>query len=259
MVALPPGTLLQLLYLRERLKQLPAGRFIEIGPGGGDITNLLLMLGWSGFSYDLDPKTIEMLGERFHDCIEDGRLVGVNKDFVVSPPPSERVDLVISCMVMEHMEEKQELEFMNQSARCLKEDGLMIGLVPASPLHWGIEDEIAGHYRRYTRKTLGDLMQKSGWRIIYNAGLTYPVSNMLLPVSNYLVNRNERPKLELSALERTKQSGRRHVKFKTHFPSFIGLLLNEFTLLPFHWLQKIFADSDRALVLYFEAQCQNQD
>jgi hypothetical protein len=45
---LPPGTLLQLMYLRERLEKLEPGRFIEIGPGSGEISKLLLDLGWGG-------------------------------------------------------------------------------------------------------------------------------------------------------------------------------------------------------------------
>ena len=50
MRALPPGTILQLMYLRERLRNIKPGRFIEIGPGSGEITRLLLELGWAGAS-----------------------------------------------------------------------------------------------------------------------------------------------------------------------------------------------------------------
>ena len=39
---LPPGTILQLMYLRERIKLLTPGRFVEVGPGTGTITALLL-------------------------------------------------------------------------------------------------------------------------------------------------------------------------------------------------------------------------
>jgi 16S rRNA A1518/A1519 N6-dimethyltransferase RsmA/KsgA/DIM1 with predicted DNA glycosylase/AP lyase activity len=52
MVVLPPGTLLQLMYVQERIRLVAPGRFIEIGPGGGEITKLLLDHGWSGYSYD---------------------------------------------------------------------------------------------------------------------------------------------------------------------------------------------------------------
>ncbi len=48
MRVLPPGTILQLMYLRERLRDINPGRFIEIGPGSGEVTSVLLELGWGG-------------------------------------------------------------------------------------------------------------------------------------------------------------------------------------------------------------------
>jgi len=252
MVVLPPGTILQLMYLGERLRRTPPGRFIEIGPGRGEITKLLLSCGWSGFSYDLDPITIATLRERFAMEISVKRFTPINADYLSSPVSSEKVDLIISCMVMEHMEDNSQFAFMQTSLERLNKGGKMIGLVPASPAHWGIEDDIAGHRRLYTRSGIAALAATSGWALQHIAGLTFPLSNFLLPVSNSLVNRSEREKLALSPLERTKQSGRRRVKFKTSFPSILGVLLNKFTLFPMYLLQNICVKSDRALVLYFE-------
>jgi len=48
MSALAPGTILQLMYLKERLVDVAPGRFIEVGPGTGEISNLLLKFGWGG-------------------------------------------------------------------------------------------------------------------------------------------------------------------------------------------------------------------
>lgn len=249
---LPPGTLLQLMYLRERLRGVPSGRFVEIGPGAGEITRLLLDLGWSGASYDLEAKTISALAGRFAPEIAVGRFSAVNADYVTSEI-GEKADLVISCMVMEHLDCDQEAAFMRRSLAQLVPGGRMIGLVPASPRHWGIEDDIAGHCRRYTRRMLNELAATNGWAMRHLAGLTFPVSNWLLPVSNFLVSRSERQKLSMSVLERTKQSGRRQVLYKTTFPIALRWLLNERTLLPLHRLQKFFSGSSLALVLYFEA------
>jgi SAM-dependent methyltransferase len=250
---LPPGTLLQLMYLRERLSRLPAGRFVEVGPGSGEVTRLLLAKGWTGSACDLDSRTVDDLSRRFAKEIAVGHLTVVNDDYM-SAPVSSDVDLVISSMVMEHMDERQLSAFMAKAACSLRPGGLMIGLVPASPRHWGIEDDIAGHCRRYTRLTLSTFVAASGWRLIHTAGLTFPISNLLLPISNSLVHRNERGELALSPRERTKHSGRRRVQFKTHFPSILGLILNEIVLAPFHTLQKLCSNSERALVLYFEAE-----
>ena len=256
MTVLPPGTLLQLMYLRQRVRLLPPGRFIEIGPGSGEITKLLLDHGWTGCSYDLETETIDKLKQRFAVEISDLRYLPINQDYLSlqTSNESDRIDLVISCMVMEHLEDDAQRDFMEVSVSRLKPEGFMIGLVPSSPRHWGIEDDIAGHCRRYTRASIEALATSSGWKMLHTAGLTFPVSNLLLPISNFLVNRSERSKLDLSLLERTRQSGRREVKFKTHFPSVLGLLLNEITMYPLYLLQMLFTRSERALVLYFEAQ-----
>ena len=198
-------------------------------------------------------KTVEALKVRFSKEIAEHRFEPVNEDYLVAPV-NEKIDLVISCMVMEHLEENSQFEFMHKSLQSLSQGGIMIGLVPGSPAHWGIEDDIAGHCRRYTRTSIETLANKSGWKLNHIAGLTFPISNLLIPISNFLVHRSERHKLTLTALQRTKQSGMRLVKYKTHFPLLLGIILNKYTLLPLHIIQKLCVKSERALVLFFEAQ-----
>lgn len=254
MSVLPPGTLLQLMYLRDRLKHIKPGRFVEIGPGSGEITQLLLDEGWVGQSYDLEAITIERLQSRFASEIKQGKYRADNLDYMFQLQRPRSADLVISCMVMEHLDEVSESSFLRQSAKVLTSDGLMIGLVPGSPNDWGIEDDIAGHYRRYTRDHIKNLMNRCGWTLDHLAGLTFPVSNILLPISNFLVNRSEKSKLGLTVVERTKHSGRRNVKFKTHFPYLLAIILNRRVLWPLHFLQKLLNNSERALVIYFESR-----
>ena len=252
-MVLPPGTLLQLMYLRGRLRRLPRGRFIEVGPGNGDVARLLLDHGWSGRSYDLDPVTVDALRDRFAREISDHRFAAVNEDYVRARC-HDKADLIVSCMVMEHLPDDAQAAFMKKASEDLNENGIMIALVPASPAHWGIEDEIAGHCRRYTREGITALIAQHNWRLLHLAGLTFPVSNLLLPMSNFLVNRAERSRLDLSPLERTKLSGRREVAFKTRFPGVLKIFLNEYTLFPVHLLQRLCTRSKSALVLYFEAR-----
>jgi hypothetical protein len=75
----------------------------------------------------------------------------------------------------------------------------------------------------------------------------------LLPISNRLVARAERDRLAMSQHERTMRSGSRDVAGKTSFPTVARLVLNERALYPFHVMQLVFRDSERALVLYAEA------
>lgn len=250
---LPPGTILQLKYLRERLALLQAGRFVEIGPGQGRVTEALLQRGWRGRLFEFSEAAAQQLRERFASEIADGRLEVHAASFMASEGQAD-FDLVISCMVMEHLDEEEHKRFWQLAAAHLRPGGLMIGIVPASPTHWGIEDEIAGHRRRYTRSMLRDMAVRSCWQVTHVAGLTFPISNLLLPISNALVWRNERQKLRVSTLERTKLSGTRDVVFKTSFPAPLKLLLNEVLMQPLHWLQKMFSGSRLAMVLYFEAR-----
>jgi SAM-dependent methyltransferase len=254
MTILPPGTILQLMYLRDRFSGIEPGRFLEIGPGSGEVSGLFLELGWTGLSYDLESSTVERLRRRFSREIQEGRFDAKTLDFLaVVESSTNKVDLIVSCMVMEHLSADLEEAFMRRSSEMLGHGGLMIGLVPSSPAHWGIEDEIAGHYRRYTRDSLLSLATNNGWEIRHIAGLTYPVSNFLFPLSNFLVRRAEKSKLSLSKIEKTKASGGRNVRFKTTFPNIFSLVLNRYVLLPLHWIQKVLSYSDNSLVLYFEA------
>ncbi|WP_431323476.1 class I SAM-dependent methyltransferase [Rhizobium sp. YTU87027] len=253
MNALPPGTILQLMYVAERLDRLKPGCFIEIGAGNGEITHLLLSRGWSGMIYEFDVQTAERLEQRFSNEIAAGRLALFNADYINSE--IKDVDLVISSMVMEHLSDEDEALYMLKSlANLKKRDGTLIGIVPAGPHYWGIEDDIAGHFRRYTPERIDTITRLHGWSLQHVQGLTFPVSNLLLPFSNYLVSTQEGAKVKLSKLEQTKESGRRKVKFKTTFPSFFSLILNRRTMYPLHVLQKTLGPRNRSLVLYFEAK-----
>ena len=252
MDVLPPGTILQLMYLKERMSGLKPGTFVEIGAGAGHISHLLLSLGWRGKAYDLSDSTGEALRKRFADQIANGVYDVVVGDWLAAPP--EPCELVISCMVMEHFDDEGQRAFISHGRDCITADGTMITIVPGSPAHWGIEDEIAGHYRRYNRKTATSIFDQEGLHMAHIAGLTYPVSNMLFPLSNFIVKRSESKKLSLSMIDRTKQSGIRGVPMKTTFPKVLGWLLNEKVMFPLHLIQKAFGKSDKAMVLYCETK-----
>jgi SAM-dependent methyltransferase len=166
--------------------------------------------------------------------------------------PAAPVDLIVSCMVLEHMSDADESRYFEQCKSALRPGGRGVLFVPGDPRHWGIEDEIAGHFRRYTFEGLRRRIEEHGLTVRHLAGLTFPVSNLLFPLSEYLVRRAERNKMRLAIAERTRLSGNRAVPFKTTFPALLRLVLNETLLYPFHVLQKLSARNDRSLVVYAE-------
>lgn len=248
---LPPGTILQLMYLKERLRGLTPGRFVEIGVGQGFLSKLLLDQGWTGVGFDLNPESIVNAKDlnQHHIAQERYRLVAADWMNLEAADP---VDLIISSMVLEHLDEPDEVAYLKKCRGSITDSGLVVLLVPASPAHWGMEDEIAGHFRRYTKQRLVQKAEQAVLKTAHIAGLTYPISNILYPLSEFLVRRAEAEKMKLSKLERTKQSGNRSVRFKTSFPAVSRLLLNEVVMYPFHLIQKAAAENEKSMVLYAE-------
>lgn len=97
-----------------------------------------------------------------------------------------------------------------------------------------------------------ELFIKSNFIIKNITGLTYPISNILLPISNYLVKRKEAANSKLSMIQKTKLSGERKVFLKTYFPNIFLIFLNKITINTFYILQKKFSNSSKCLVFYFE-------
>jgi SAM-dependent methyltransferase len=248
---LPPGTILQQMYFKERLRALPPGRFVEVGAGQGIVSRTLLELGWSGTAYDLNGASLEVAAQLNRPAVAAGRLDVIERDWF-DAAPSEPVDLIVSCMVLEHMSDADEGRYFEHCKAALRPGGSGVLFVPGDPRHWGVEDQIAGHFRRYTFESLRRRIEEHGLTVRHLAGLTYPVSNLLYPLSEYLVRRAERSKMRLVLAERTRLSGNRTVPFKTTFPALLRLVLNETMLYPFHVLQKLGARNDRSLVVYAE-------
>ena len=250
---LAPGTILQQLYFKDRIAGLGKGTFIEVGPGEGHMSGLLLGLGWTGVGVEPDEESASRLSRLAE--IAGGRYEVLCDDWLRPRRPERlprRVDLIVACMVLEHLDDADERLYFQRCEYHLGPRGTAAVLVPACERAWGIEDVVAGHYRRYSKDRLRNLFSGVGWHLEHLAGLTYPLSNVLLPLSNWLVARAEGHKSALPMRERTLSSGRRQVPGKTVFPRAARLLLNEIALYPAHLVQTMFRDSESALVLYAE-------
>ena len=81
--------------------------------------------------------------------------------------------------VVEHIE--NDLNFLTQMHRFLKDDGLIFITVPAYDVLWSKDDEDAGHFRRYTTKELENKLKAAGFTIEYS---TYIFS--ILPIAVFL-------------------------------------------------------------------------
>ncbi|MFA7336404.1 MAG: class I SAM-dependent methyltransferase [Candidatus Obscuribacterales bacterium] len=249
-----PGSILQHMYLRERLAKRPPGRFLEIGSGRGAVTRILLELGWTGVGYDLNPDALTEATEQNHEFIEAKKLQLICADWL-SVESSGKFDLIISCFVLEHLDDKQEQNYLDRCSLSLTEHGIVALMVPSSPKHWSLEDDVAGHYRRYDKKELVEKLAAHGLSCNHVVGLNYPLTNLLQPLARMILklSRFKEKVASKSAQERTVSSGNWKVPMLTTFPGFLSIVLNETVMKPFFWMQNGNHDNTNCLVTYMEA------
>jgi phospholipid N-methyltransferase len=249
-----PGSILQRMYLKERLKniiQADKKKFIEVGAGTGYISNILLSKGCNGIGFDLNESSCDANRILNHEYVVKDLYEVSNSNFL-NAELEHKYDIIISCMVIEHMENDDLNRYFTKCFELLSDNGVLISLVPACMDYWGVEDEIAGHYKRYTFNCFNEISRNFSFSIIRRVGLTFPISNLLFPLSNYFVKKAEFKKSSLTKSEQTVLSSNRKVLFKTDFPKIFYLFINELTMFPFHVLQKIFKYNNKSMVIYCE-------
>ena len=87
-----------------------------------------------------------------------GMLNTVNADLDSLPFNNEVFDVGICMDVIEHNEDDSMI--VNELARVIKQDGVLIAAVPALSSLWGPQDEKLGHYRRYKREEFKRLFEE---------------------------------------------------------------------------------------------------
>ncbi len=254
-IGLPPGNILQNLYLNERLDALLKNKqlktFLEIGSGNGFVSRILLNNGMQGIGIDLNISACEHNQQYNAQYLSTKKYEVICDDFL-HHHFSLTFDCIISYMVIEHLNFEERKKFIDKAKELLNPEGLMIFQVPAGMKYWNIEDEVAGHIIRYEKKDIENILNLHQLCLHHLAWLNYPLSNWLFGWSNFLIKKQEARKLNLSMQERTIESGHRKVKYKTTFPKIFNLLLNPVVLYPFHLLQKLFCKQQNALILYME-------
>jgi SAM-dependent methyltransferase len=135
-------------------------------------------------------------------------------DGVQIPSVDQRFDLVTALDVVEHIEDDG--KFFREVGRLLRQNGKLVIFVPALMSLWGEHDEVAHHFRRYSRNQLLEKLTTNGFRV---EKLSY-ANTLLFPVI-YLARR----------ILRRIQKGEKKISENDLHPSFAnGLLLRIFSL-----------------------------
>jgi SAM-dependent methyltransferase len=140
---------------------LKVGTALEVGSGHGIYARMLARSLESVIVSDIDPVAVEGIRQGLAGVSNvDYRVMdGVDVNVL-----GRRVDNVVLVNVLEHIE--QDGVFLRDCFDSLQDGGRLVVFTPAFPMLYSRLDSDAGHYRRYTRRGLLDLVKGAGFEII---------------------------------------------------------------------------------------------
>lgn len=224
------------LALLERLilSLPPLKRFLEIGPGRGDVSLFL------ADTFDTAIGDLAEISEESAAVIEErtfgqDRLTLLVQDFR-DLDRCQQYDLIIACEVFEHI--KDDEEAFQAVSELMAPGGYFIFSAPSSPENWRFADDYAGHFRRYSRPEVCDKFQRHGLNLLALWSYGFPVTHMMRPLSEYYYRRKLQ-EAKLEKLAATKRSG---------YDRSLALQFRNFPLAPlmrpFFLLQHLFKETD---------------
>ena len=157
-------------YLKRLRPTVQRPLICDIGAGCG--LNLVEL------SKEYDVTGMEASDDAIRFCRERGEKVVKGELPDVIPFPSGSFDALLLLDVLEHVERDQEA--LSNASEVLKDGGILLATVPAYPWLWTKRDDFHGHRRRYTKRSLEDLVLGAKLRI---ALLTYFNTLLFLPAA----------------------------------------------------------------------------
>jgi len=148
----------------------PAGTLFDVGGGNGFVS---LGLKKNGFDAIVVEPGIEGARNAKHRGL-DPVICSTLEDAGFK---EESIPAVGMFDVLEHIED--DIGFLKKIPTLLKKGGRLYLTVPAHKMLWSIEDDFAGHYRRYTLEELTGKLESAGFEIDY---ATYFFSLLPLPI-----------------------------------------------------------------------------
>ncbi len=154
------GTPQYLSWVASTIRRHLGDSIIEIGAGIGNMTGRLMGRRLRYVAAERDPLYLHALRNRFLRT-PNVQVAPLNpSDPEQFEPYREHFETGLCLNVLEYSEDPASV--ISALARSLKEDGLLIVLVPQNPALFGPVDETLGHKRRFTREQIQQLLEAQG-------------------------------------------------------------------------------------------------
>lgn len=154
-------------------------RILDFGCGSGEVLSECIRRGFVNVK-GMDTSI---------DCIESARTRGINCELLTNAIPSidKQYDLILCLDVLEHLGD--DLLYLEMFQNALSQNGRILITVPAHQFLWSPHDVFNHHFRRYSRRSLIKLIEKSGLHIesirYWNSSL-FPIFFVIRPLSRFL-------------------------------------------------------------------------
>ena len=143
---------------------------MDIGCGVGSNLRILGSAGLNVIGLDRSFYALSLARKRIKFPLLNGDL---NK----LPIRPGSVGLIVAMDILEHLD--NDVGGIRSFYQALKKEGVLILTVPAFRPLWGIQDEITGHKRRYSRQEIVEKLRREGFEIkksfYFNFFLFFPI------------------------------------------------------------------------------------
>lgn len=173
------------------IKSQKPENFLEIGAGRGDFSQSLISFTKKASVIDFSPEAISILEKKLHG--EGVRVISgdfLNYNF------HDSYSLVVMFEVLEHIHD--DIAALKKVHSLLRENGIFIFSVPSRMKYWAVGDEVAGHYRRYEKENLRQLLQEQKFEVLELFSYGFPLINLTSFFRNFIfgINYNKIKKSE---------------------------------------------------------------
>jgi SAM-dependent methyltransferase len=149
-------------YLYDCVRPWLKPPILEIGAGFGTYTQFLLRHG-AVVCADIDVACLEAIRERYAGENVLTTPVDLNIGTDVRSLTRHRCQSAFSTNVLEHVEHDREA--LRNVRAALAPDANICLIVPSHPRLYGYMDAQAGHFRRYTKRSLAETLTQAGWQV----------------------------------------------------------------------------------------------
>lgn len=226
-----PRYLLRCWVVKRLIRALKPTDFIEIGAASGHMAQWMSeKQNIAGIAVEISPMAIEMMRERLGDNdqvqIFEQDSIGLKAE----------ADVLLSMEVLEHIDNDRAT--LNNWFNLIRPGGHLLLSVPAHPHLFSAEDEMAGHFRRYSRAELNEKLATAGFEPPRLLCYGYPLGFVLKHLRTFVAARKLRNDAR-SRQQRTEASGVERKQWK-----FLRCILNDVCMLPFNLMQLAFLRTD---------------